>query len=353
MKAGRIVLLDQVFGRPAAACIDDGQVTDLLIDADDDIPRPGAIYRAVAQRPMKGQGGITLDLGDGQTGYLRQGKGVAPGDRMLVQVVSHTDSGKAAPVTTRLMFKSRYAIVTPGAPGRNIARKIRDDAERDRLAELAHDGMEGADPGLGLILRTSCNEVDGETIAEDIAAMRGLAEAVLADGTGGPELLVDAPSAAEQAWRDWVDPDPDEVVEREGALEDLGLRDAIDALLSPRAELPGGGFAMIEPTTAMVAVDVNTGGDTSFAAGLKANLACARDLPRQLRLRGLGGQIVIDMAPMPHKERRKVEDALRKSLRADGIETALVGWTGLGHLELQRKRERRPLASLVNGPQTG
>ena len=103
----------------------------------------------------------------------------------------------------------------------------------------------------------------------------------------------------------------------------------------------------IEPTSALVAVDVNTGSDTSFAAGLKTNLVAARDLPRQLRLRGLGGQIVVDFAPMARKDQRQVEQVLRAGFKADGIETALVGWTGLGHYELQRKRERLPLSELL------
>ncbi|MCB1331935.1 MAG: ribonuclease E/G, partial [Maritimibacter sp.] len=80
------------------------------------------------------------------------------------------------------------------------------------------------------------------------------------------------------------------------------------------------------------------------AAGLKANIALARELPRQLRCRGLGGQIVVDFAPMPKKDRPALEQVLRAALRADPVETALAGWTPLGLCELQRKRERRPLA---------
>ena len=95
-----------------------------------------------------------------------------------------------------------------------------------------------------------------------------------------------------------------------------------------------------------MAVDINTGGDTSPAAGLKANLAAANDLPRQLCLRGLGGQITLDLAPMGKKDRRAFETALRAAFRKDQTETALVGWTPLGHYELQRKRNRVPLSEV-------
>ena len=79
-----------------------------------------------------------------------------------------------------------------------------------------------------------------------------------------------------------------------------------------------------------------------------ANLAAARDLPRALRLRGLGGQITMDLAPMPKKERRVFEDTLRAAFRADAIETTLAGWTPLGHYELQRQRQRQPLWEILS-----
>ncbi|MDT8344400.1 MAG: ribonuclease E/G, partial [Thermohalobaculum sp.] len=73
----------------------------------------------------------------------------------------------------------------------------------------------------------------------------------------------------------------------------------------------------------------------------------ARDLPRQLRLRGLGGQVVVDFAPMPKKDRKRVEDTLKSAFRRDPIETSLAGWTAMGLFEIQRKRERQPLADLL------
>lgn len=344
MKRGRLVVLDQIDGHNCAALIDDGVLTDLLVDPKNATrPHPGATYRAKTMRPMKGQNGITLDLGNGQTGYLRQAKGIAPGETMLVQVSSFAEGGKAAPVTPKLLFKSRYCIVTPDAPGLNIARKIRDDDERDRLLEVAHEALDGADDRLGLIVRSVAEGVDGDAVFDDISSMRSAAEAVLKQSIGSPALLAKAETAAQIAWREWVDPDPDEVMQEIGGLDLLGFRDAVDDLLSPNAALSGGAWMAIEPTSALVAVDVNTGSDTSFSAGLKANLAAAKDLPRQLRMRGFGGQIVVDFAPMPRKDQRQIEQTLRAGFKSDGIETALVGWTGLGHFELQRKRERLPL----------
>ncbi len=82
---GRVVVLDEVNGQAAAALIVDGELQELLVDPADDTPLPGAIYRAVADRPMKGQGGMFVKLPDG-SGFLRQTNGVAPGQRVIVQV---------------------------------------------------------------------------------------------------------------------------------------------------------------------------------------------------------------------------------------------------------------------------
>jgi Ribonuclease G/E len=343
---GRVVILDEIAGRKAAALMVDGRLEDIVIDSDAAEPRPGAVYRAVADRPMKGQGGLTLGLGEGRTGYLRQARGIAPGTVLIVQVSGVAEPGKAVPVTPRPLFKSRYAIVTPGAPGLNVSRRIRDEAERDRLLEIAHDAMAGAPKEHGLILRSAAEGVAEAALAEDIAAMRDLAAAVTGDAAGTAELLLDAPDAHHLAWRDWAEPDPDEVIDAPGAFADHGVLEAVEAVLTPRVALAGGAFAFIEPTRALVAVDVNTGGDTSLAAGLKANLALVRDLPRQLRLRGLGGQIVLDLAPSPKKDRKAIEQALGRAFREDGAEVVLAGWTPLGHFEVQKKRDRTPLSQL-------
>ena len=341
---GRVVVLDEIAGRQAAALVVDGRLEDLRVDPADDRAIPGAIDRAVADRPVKGQGGIFVKLPQG-SGFLRQISGIAPGQRLLVQVTGPAEDGKAVPVTARLLFKSRFAILTPDAPGLNISRRIRDEERRAELQAIATAGMAGADETLGLILRSACWDAEEDAVAEDIAAMRGLAEAVLADLTGGPELLVEGAGAHEVAFRDWLDPEPDAVETDAGGFEANGVLDLIDALRGPDVALEQGGM-VIEATRALVAVDVNTGGDTSPAAGLKVNIAAARDLARQLRLRGLGGQIVIDFAPIPKRDRGVLDQVLRAAFKTES-ETHLAGWTALGLYEMTRKRDRLPLGDLL------
>ena len=340
---GRRIVLDHIAGAEAAALLIDGQLDDLLID-DDSAPRPGAIFRAICDRPLKGQGGMIVRLPGGETGWLRGARGLSPGAAVLAQVTGVAEPGKAVPMTDRVLFKSRYAIVTPGKPGLNVSRRIRDDDARDTLQVLAREGMEGSD--MGLILRSAAEGAAEDDIAEDIAAMRALAEAVTGDATGETaEALTEGDGPHLLAWREWA---AEDVVTEPGGFDRDGVLDAMAALATPAHRLDLGTM-FVEATRALVAVDVNTGGDGSPAAALKANLAAVRLLPRALRLRGLGGQIAVDFAPMPKGQRRQVETALRAAFRADPVETNLVGWTAMGLYELQRKRERAPLARFFKG----
>lgn len=338
---GRTIVLDHVGDREAAALMVDGKLDDLLID-DDSAPRPGAIYRGICDRPLKGQGGMMLRLPDGDTAFLRHGKGLRPGQPLLVQVTGYAEDGKAIPVTDRVLFKSRYAIVTPGKPGLNISRQIDDDDLRDTLLETAYEVHEGAH---GLILRSSCASAEMAEIADDIMAMQDLAAAVMGEGEGAtPEALTDGDGPHTLAWREWTE--KADIVTEANSFEHLGVLDQIEDLKQPRHNL-GEGTMYVEPTRALVAVDVNTGGDMSPAAALKANLAAARALPRALRTRGLGGQISVDFVSISKAHRKQVEQSLRAAFKKDPIETSLVGWSPMGLFELQRKRERRPTLGLL------
>ncbi|MDG1218003.1 MAG: ribonuclease E/G [Amylibacter sp.] len=347
MKKGRIVVLDEVNGKPAAALLVNGQIHDLLIEADNNLPKPEAIYRGRTTLPMKGQNGIILDIGNGQKAFLRNAKGIPQGTQMTVQVATHAEIGKATPVVNKPIFKSRYCIVTPDAPGLNIARSIKDDEERDRLLEIVHEVSTNRSTEYGLIIRSSAMDIDADAISDDINAMYDLADNVMSQTSGDPALIMPAPTAEMKAWRDWVNPDPDEVIKEINSFETMGIWDHIEKLKHSKSKLPNGASMIIEPTSAFVAVDVNTGNDFSLSAGLKANLAVAKELPNQLSLRGLGGQIIIDFAPSPKKDRKLIETALNSSFRKGKIDTVVVGWTTLGNFELQRKRERIPLSELL------
>ena len=120
--------------------------------------------------------------------FLRQVKGLSPGQPLLVQVTGYAEEGKAIPVTQKVLFKSRYAIVTPDAPGLNISRSIRDDDMRDELMVIAKEVMEGA--SMGLIMRSCCREASPEESQTMFEAMAQLADNVINDDS--------------ERWRCWL-----------------------------------------------------------------------------------------------------------------------------------------------------
>jgi Ribonuclease G/E len=339
---GRALVLGRLRGRDAAALVVDGVLEDLLVAPPDDRPPPETIFRALPDRPVKGMGGVFLRLPEG-TAFLRTTRGVSPGRPLLVQVSGYADAGKAVPVTNRVALKGRHVVVTLGAPGRNVSRQVRDAAARQRLESLAADVE--LPEGAGLIMRSEAAHADGEALVAELGALADLAARMACDVSGPAERLFDGPGPHEIALRDWGR--SDDVQDGAAALAENGVEEAVDALLRPVVALAGGGSLSIEPTRALVAVDVDTGRDTSPAAALKANIAAARVLPRELRCRGLGGQVVVDFAPIPRRDRQRVEQALTAALRQDPVETAIVGWTPLSHLEVRRRRVRLPLTECL------
>ena len=333
---GTQIFLDHIDGHEAAALVVDGRLEDLIVESE--AFAPGTIFRAKVDRPVKGQGGVFVSFPQGR-GFLRQIDGISGGQNMLVQVTGYAEEGKAIPLTTKLLFKSRYVIITPNSPGLNLSRRIRDVELRDALLEYIYDGL--APLSYGIILRSSCIAADFEDVLEDAKTMLEVVKAVLEDDTVESCQLLSADSPHEMAWREWT---IEATVEQEaGCFHSGGVLDLLDALNSPKVRTNGGSY-FIEQTRALCAVDVNTGVDGSLTSGLNANIAMARDLPRQLRLRGIGGQVVIDPAPMPKKDRKLLNSVLKAAFRQDDVRTHILGWTALGLIELQRARTRAPLS---------
>ncbi len=376
---GRVIVLGEADQPIAAALMVDGRLEDLAVRArDGSRALPGQIWRAKVTRKLP-KSGAFCDLTSGESGYLREARDVRQGDQILVQVVNLPEAGKAATLTTRLLFKGPRLILTPASPGVNVSRKIGNEAERARLAELVTARLDktsqdlGGTDTLGVIVRTSARGEEALYLERELDAL--LWQYQSANGSDGAK---DGP-ISDLVLSGWLDPMPDAIllakadaalltkdINGEGALHiwgddrlverfrttesptlDAGVLDAVEGLRNPTVGLDGGGSMVIEATRALVAIDVNTGGDFSPAAGLKANLSAARDLPRQLRLRGLGGQGILDFAPMPKQHRKTLEEALKKAFRADPVETTLVGWTRLGLYEIQRKRERIPFSEVL------
>jgi Rne/Rng family ribonuclease len=353
-----------------AALLDRGIVEDLILAASNDTePSPGDIHRGRIDRLVPKLGAAFVRLANGKTGYLRDVKNLREGASLTVQVTAYAETGKASPVDQRIVIKGSRIILTPGSPGVNVSRQIRNSDERARLA----DAVGGVDPDCdpGVILRSAAEGVEVAVLLAELNGLRAQLDRIEAVAATDPAVLLRVDPAT-IALREWTVPPPFETFFSNRVLEgremadwerdavpfltiandpDLfgtfGVWDQIERLKSPRVDLPSGAWMAVEATRAMVTVDVNTAGEFGGGSPLTSNLEAAKELPRQLRLRGLGGQVIIDFAPLKKTGRKRLEEALKTAFRKDPIETTLAGWTPLGNFELQRKRERRPLTELL------
>lgn len=339
-----LIILDELNGKEAAVLLRSNKLEDCFFSLmDERILTPENIYNGLIDRTVKGQGGAFIKLPNNANGFLRNSKGLKLGEKILVQVTGYPDEGKAIPLTNKIMLKGRTVIVTPFAKGINFSRQIKLEHEKLRILD-ALNSIFPDDLDFGIIVRSVARHSRSEEIQNEAKSYINKAKKILSGEEKKPTQLVQGSSPHELALREWRISDDIKVIYN--GFEDYGILDKLESLLNPKVEA-GLGTIFIESTRALVAVDVNTGKDFSLTSGLKANLNLARMLPRQLRLRGLGGQIVLDLAPMPKRDRKLFEIELKRAFKADPVDTTLVGWTPLGHYEMQRKREKVSLESVL------
>ena len=339
---GRVVALDNLGGRPAAALLIDGRLEDFLQDPmPEDGPAPETIVRARLMRQLFGRGPWLVELPGKRTGLAKGIKRAGPGDFSLVQVAGFADPGKAVPVRASLSLSGKLVVALPGSDGVFVSRSIRDEGEATRLKKLGKSLLSMNGLNCGLTMRTAAQSASDQAISEEAAKLLKDTRNVLSARSGSaPEVVHDPEGCHSVARREWTTGRDAILDENSGSFGRHGLQELLQEFRQRRVELAGGGSALIETTSAFAAVDVNTGSDVSSGSSLRTNIDLARCLPRQLRIRGLGGQVVIDFVPMAKPDRVKVERELAKAFAEDRTATTLVGWTGLGNFEIHRRKDR-------------
>ena len=319
---GRLFLVDETETVRRAALIVDGRLEALEIDALADAgPRWGSVYRAKITERMTAMGAAFVDLGDAR-GFLPDAGDALPGSILTVQVRREPEGDKAARVSTDIQVEHRLIVHTPMKPGTNVSKKITDPEERRILREALGD-LNG-----GFVIRTAAEGM----IADDLYA---IASALTFPDQRNIGLVREGPDALDRLRLQHED------APIEDDFDAFDIEQQIDALLSPRAELPEGAWLTIEPTTALVAVDVNTGQARGGDALQRVNLAAAAEIPRQLRLRHIGGAVAIDFAGGPKgKARKRLEDTI-------GAVLPPLGWGPAGWMELQTRKPGRSLKELL------
>ncbi|MBD1574500.1 ribonuclease G [Vibrio sp. S17_S38] len=307
---------------------------------------------------------------------------VRQGQDIVVQVVKDPLGTKGARLTTDITLPSRYLVFMPGAAHVGVSQRIDDEAERDRLKKIV---LPYCDDNGGFIIRTAAEAADSGELAQDAAFLKrlwtkiserrgkyktktmlygelGLAPRILRDfvGTEISRVQVDSRLAFETL-KEFTSEFVPELTERlelySGAKPIFDMFDAeneIQRSLDRKVELKSGGYLIIDQTEAMTTVDINTGAfvgrrnleETIFNTNVEATQAIAR----QLRLRNLGGIIIIDFIDMMEEEhRRRVIQSLELALANDRVKTNINGFTQLGLIEMTRKRTRESIEHVLCG----
>jgi len=294
---------------------------------------------------------------------------------MLVQVVKEERGTKGAALTTYLSLAGRYCVLMPNTSrGGGISRKITSTQDRQRLKELVED-LEVPD-GMGVILRTAGAARTKAEIKRDFEYLLRLWETVreLTLKSQAPALVYEEGSLTKRAIRDLYNKDIDEVVvageegyheakefmrtlmpshasnvhlyhEPQPIFVRYGIEHQLDAMFSPTVQLKSGGYVVMNPTEALVSIDVNSGRATREHhiedTALKTNLEAAEEIARQLRLRDLAGLIVIDFIDMEEKRNnRHVERKLKDALKNDRARIQVGRISHFGLMEMSRQRIR-------------
>ncbi|QDF98993.1 ribonuclease E/G [Azoarcus sp. DD4] len=383
------------------AIVEQGVVQELHVERTASRGIVGNIYLGKVVRVLPGMQSAFIEIGLERTAFLhvadiwsdrQNGEAAKPierilaeGQSLLVQVLKDPIGTKGARLSTQVSIAGRLLVYLPQEKHIGISQRIENEAEREALRERLTRLVPADEPG-GFIVRTMAESASDEELAADIAYLRKLWSEIRNSSTGAfpPKLLHEDLGLGQRVLRDLVNEETTRIrvdsrenfqkleafaaeyspkvlpllehYTGERPLFDLfNVEEEIQKALARRVDLKSGGYLIIDQTEAMTTVDVNTGGfvgarnfdDTIF----KTNLEATQAIARQLRLRNLGGIIIIDFIDMENIEHREmVLDEFRKALARDHTKMSINGFTALGLVEMTRKRTRESLAHLLCEP---
>lgn len=376
------------------AWVDNGVAQEVWVERSDQRGLVGNIYWGKVQRVLPGMQAAFVDIGLERAAFLHVSdvcrpeddreceqieKLLRPGQWVMVQVVKNPLGSKGARVSMQVSLPSRLLVYMPNQPMTGVSQKIEDEQERARLRDLIKGIPEFEEKEGGFIVRTVAEGADLNELRADLIYLQKLWESVSAKKKGLKKpaciyedlplylrVLRDTPFEqiervlvdSRETWLKMQDfartyvPELTDLIEHyagERPIFDLyNVEDAINQALKKRVPLKSGGYLVIDQTEALTTIDVNTGAfvghknleETIYRTNMEATTAIAR----QLRLRNLGGMIIIDFIDMQEAEHRShVLEALKRALEKDRAKTTVNDFSPLGLLEMTRKRTRESL----------
>ena len=386
------------------AILEDGVLAELYIEREEKVI--GSIYKGKVQNVLPGMGAAFVDIGLGRNAFLyvddinKQplnigdvevtsghsgftiSEKVKKGDDVLVQIVKEPRGLKGARISTNVSLPGRYLILMPTGRYSGVSRKIESADERNRLKAV----MKRIRPeGMATVVRTAAAGVSEAELIADLGVLIRMWHGILETykRAASPSLLHRDMNLVYKAARDFITADVDKVlIDDEGEyrkvreflqllgpqyldrvqhynhgrrlFDDYKITEELQRLMKPKINLPSGGSIVIETTEALTVIDVNsgkfTGGKNLEDTILKTNLEAATEIARQVRLRDIGGIIVVDFIDMnAESSRNKVIAALENGLRRDRTRATIQSFSNLGLLEFTRKRVGKDLGAQLRG----
>jgi ribonuclease G len=366
------------------AILEGGRLSEIFIERMWDHQRAGEIYKARVESVLPGISAAFVSIGDGRNAFLylndARDMEVVPNQEIVVQVTKTARKNKGARVTPRLSLPGRYLVLIPHGGEAGVSRRIAAEEERKRLRHFAKK-LRGED--YGIIIRTAADGADEEALAQDVQSLLALWREIEHNAAhqAAPCLLYKDMGLLGRVLREEVHGDVDEIlVNEEEEFENVrnfasmlygenrpevtlyrgvvplfeyyGIDREIEQALERKVWLRSGAYLVIEHTEALTVIDVNTGkyvGDMDMRQTVLAtNLEAADEIARQLRLRAIGGIVVIDFIDMEFEEdRQNLLARLDEVFQPDRARARVFSLTQLGLVELTRKRGRPDLKSVL------
>ncbi|KAF0101923.1 MAG: ribonuclease G [bacterium] len=377
-----------------------GAVQELHIERTSQRGLVGNVYLGKVSRVLPGMQSAFIDIGLDRAAFLHVGdilearcdncprpieKVLHEGQSILVQVIKDPIGAKGARLSTQISMAGRFLVFLPQETRIGISQRIEDESEREMLRERL-TRMLPLEPNGGFIIRTMANMAEDAELAADVEYLHTLWDAIQArsDNRSGPVLIYQELDLAHRVLRDFSTSETSRILvdsretflrmdafaaeftrnvagkishySGERPLFDLyGVEEEIEKALGRRVDLKSGGYLIVDQTEALTTIDVNTG---SFTSGrtfdetiFKTNLEAAQTIARQLRLRNLGGIIILDFIDMDSQEHKAAVLAeLSKALARDRTRMTINGFTSLGLVEMTRKRTRESLTRVLCEP---
>ncbi len=390
----RKIIISSVINQILVGIVEDQTLAEFFVERENQQRTVGSIFKGRVENVLPGMSAAFLNIGLERNAFLYVDdienpngqnieKLIRKGQELLVQVVKEPVGTKGARVITQLSIPGRFVVLMPGERHLGVSRQIKNPDERDRLRQLIG---ELCPEGFGLIVRTVAEGCTRKELQQDLKDLRqqwrhlktkaGKAKTpsllyrdhdllyrivrdVLTDDV--TEIIVDNRDIQEQV-TEMIQalklPHPLAVQLYSGSValfEYMGLDKELERATKRRVWLDCGGYLVFDATEALMSIDVNTGkyvGKENLEdTVLETNLQAADAIARHLRLRNIGGIVIIDFIDMEEAAHRKqVLRRLEKALAADKAKTHVLGFTQLGLVELSRKKTKKPLASIVETP---